>query len=210
MIASPLPSTADARHLIADARDGAALSALANDWRATAGMTVLLPLAEALWTDGSDAERIVAAKLLTKARIDDDDAIWTLLCAWAEALDAITALPALYAAGARRLSAQPDRIGEIESWLASENSLTRAAALGFAQGLAKDRHPASAVAQARTVATGWAATLAGDPAPAPRRAAADFLLSLAKHDPDRVAGLIEAKDALPSDLIERLKRAARL
>lgn len=206
---SPLPSTADARHLIADTRDGAALSALANDWRATAGMTALLSLAETLWTDGSDADRIVAAKLLTKARIDEDAAVWKALREWVGALDSKAALPALSAAGARRIVAAPTRLGEIEGWIASDNPLARAAALGFAQGLAKDRHPPPEIAGARAVAADWAMMLATDPALAPRRAAADFLLSLAKHDPDLIAPLIEAKDALPADLIQRLKRAAR-
>lgn len=207
---SALPAIDDARHLIAQAKDGAALSAQANDWRAWGDMAALLTLAQSLWIGGADAERITAAKLLTKARIDDDAAVWTTLCEWAEALDAAAALPALSAAGARRVTSQPNRIGLIEGWTFSDNPLTRAAALGFAQGLAKDRHPAPDIVQARAVAADWAAALANDPASGPRRAAADFLLSLAKHDPDRIARLIEAKDTLPADLLERLKRVARL
>lgn len=203
-----LPSAEDARRAIAEAADGAALSALANAWRASGDLAAALDLARALWADGTDAPRIVAAKLVTKARIDDDDAIWAALCDWAAALESAAVLPAVSAAGARRVSAAPQRLGEISGWITSGDSLTRAAALGFAHGLSKGRHPAPGIAGAREAAAAWAIALAGDPAPAPRRAAADFLVSLATHDPEYVARLIEAKDALPRSLLERLKAAS--
>jgi len=210
MSPAPLPTIEDARRIIAEARDGAALSDLANDWRSRGETATLLTLAEGLWTEGADAERIVAAKLLTKARVAEDGAVWATLCAWASDLTSPTALPALSAAGARRVSANTARVDEVAAWLSSPNPLARAAALGFAQDLAKHRHPAPDIAAARDSAALWAVALSRDPDAAPRRTAANFLVTLAKHAPEMVARLTEAKDAPPADLLERLKRAAGL
>ena len=205
-----LPSCEEARKRISATRDRAAISALAGEWRATADMAALLPLAQALWTGGSDADMIVAAKLLTKARIDDDADVWTTLCEWVEAHASKAIAPALFAAGERRLSAKPSRLDEIARWATSEDPFIRAAFLGFAHGLVKDRHVSVEAAECRAEVTEWAVRLSNDPPPLPRKAAADTLLTLAKHDPDRIAQLIEGKAALPNDLVKRLRRAAGL
>ena len=207
--APDLPDIDRARAEIDAATDGAALSDLAGEWRAAADMEALLALAKALWRDGSDVEKIVAAKLLTKARIEDDSGVWAALVSWAETLDAPNSLPALAAAGARRVAAHPGRLSEIEGWTSVENPLTRAAALGFTQSLAKERRPAPDIAAARERAAAWAVSLSHDPEAAPRKAAIDILVSLVKHDPRFLDRLIEAEDALPAGLLKRLKRASR-
>lgn len=206
--APTLPGIKDARAAIAAAADGAALSALAGEWRSFANPAALLELADALWANGSESECIVAAKLLTKSRMEQDAAIWATMCRWAEGIEAPGALPALATAGSRRVSAHPDRMAEIAHWVGARNRLTRAAALGFAQGLAKGRHPSPEIAAARQTGIGWATHLARDPAGPPRKAAADFLLTLAKHDAELIQNLIETKASLPEDLLSRLKRAA--
>lgn len=209
MTADPLFAIDDARRQIAGAGSAEALSELAASWRAAEGMEALLNLASALWDGGSAEDRTVAAKLLTKARIPEDAQVWATLCAWAADLDAPAALPALSAAGARRVAANPARLEDLAPWLGSANPLARAAAFGFAMNLAKQRHPAPDVAQRRLQAAAWAVRLANDPDPAPRRAAADYLVSLSKHDAGAVAALIENGAAPPRALLARLKGGVR-
>ncbi len=59
---------------------------MATRWRAGLDVAGRVALAEALWRTDIHEARVAAAKLLTQARIRDDEAVWRLIASWVPAV----------------------------------------------------------------------------------------------------------------------------
>jgi 3-methyladenine DNA glycosylase AlkD len=97
------------------------IEALVDDWRAGAeSLDDRLALASALWDSDVHEARIGAAKLLTQARIrPNDEPVWRLIASWVPTFDAWAIADHASKAGERRLTADPDRLDEVEGWITS-------------------------------------------------------------------------------------------
>ena len=143
-----------------------------------------LALAEALWQTDIHEARIAAAKLLTQARLRPDDAVWALICTWVPDFDAWAIADHACMAGQRRLSADPSRLDQVETWTASDHLWTRRAALVITLPWAKLRHPKPAQEAERHRVLGWAAGYVDDPAWFIQKSVAWWLRDLSKHAPE--------------------------
>lgn len=94
---------------------------LVQGWRAGLDVPGRVALADALWQTNIHEARVAAAKLLTQARIKDDDAVWRLIASWVPEFDAWAIADHVCDAGGRRLLADPSRIDEVEGWTTSES-----------------------------------------------------------------------------------------
>ncbi|MGR3468008.1 MAG: DNA alkylation repair protein [Shimia sp.] len=163
------------------------LDLMARDWRRALPLPDRLALAEGLWADDSHEGRVLAAKLLTQARIrPDDTAAWRLIASWVPDFDAWAIADHACMAGQRRLTADPVRLDEVEGWTTSPHLWTRRAALVITLPWTKQNHPTEKERATRDRILGWAAGYADDPAWFIQKAIAWWLRELSKHDPDRV------------------------
>lgn len=175
---------------------------MAKRWREGLDTAARVALADALWrTDIHDA-RIAAAKLLTQARIRDDDLVWRLIVSWVPQCDAWAIADHACDAGERRLAADPARIDEVETWTRSPRMWTRRAALVITLPWTKQNHPTPQDLAIRDRVLGWAAAMADDRDWFIQKAIAWWLRDLSKHDPDRTRAWLSAHGA-------RLKSFAR-
>ena len=162
------------------------ITTLATGWRETTDSPGRVALAAALWQSNIHEARIAAAKLLTQARIPDDSEVWTLIASWVPEFDAWAIADHACAAGQRRLTADPARLDEVETWTISPNIWTRRAALVITLPWTKQNHPKPADLQIRDRILGWAASYVEDRDWFLQKAVAWWLRDLAKHDPLRV------------------------
>jgi len=139
------------------------LNDLAKDWRKTHTPDERLRLADALWQTNIHEARITAGKLLTQARIRPDCATWSLITSWVPQFDAWAIADQVSSAGGKRLTADPSRLDEVETWTTSEHLWTKRAALVMTLPWTKQNHPSKAEEQARDRILGWAATYVTDP-----------------------------------------------
>ena len=93
------------------------IDALTRDWRAKLTLGERLALAAALWDSDIHEGRIGAAKLLTQARIKDDEPAWRLIASWVPDFDAWAIADHAGIAGQKRLVADPARLDGVETWL---------------------------------------------------------------------------------------------
>lgn len=107
-------------------------------------------------------------------------------------LDGSTVADAVAKAGERRLAAHPERLDEVEGWIASPHLWTRRAAFVFTLGWAKGRHPSETDRARRERILGWAEACAADREWFIQKAIALWLRTLSRHDPDRVRAFIDA------------------
>lgn len=165
------------------------IDALVKDWRAALGadLAARVALADGLWRSDVHEARVAAAKLLTQARIRDDAAVWRLIASWVPDFDAWAIADHAASAGARRLTADPARLDEVEGWTRAESFWTRRAALVFTLPWSKGRHLSEADAARRERILGWAAGYVGDGEWFIQKAVAWWLRALSKHDPARVS-----------------------
>ncbi len=178
------------------------ITALARDWRDALDVPGRVALADALWqTDIHDA-RIAAAKLLTQARIKDDEAVWRLIASWVPQFDAWAIADHACDAGERRLIADPSRLDEVETWTTSPHMWTRRAALVITLPWTKQNHPTPQDLAIRDRVLGWAARYVDDRDWFIQKAIAWWLRDLSKHDPERTRAFLETHGA-------RLKSFAR-
>ena len=161
------------------------ITALATQWRATTDTAQRAALADALWQTNIHEARIAAAKLLTQARIPDDGETWRLIAAWVPTLDAWAIADHACDAGARRLTADPARLDEVEAWTISPNIWTRRAALVITLPWTKQNHPKPADLEIRDRVLDWAASYTADKDWFLQKAVAWWLRELSKHDPQR-------------------------
>nr|WP_319250366.1 DNA alkylation repair protein [uncultured Celeribacter sp.] len=157
------------------------LETLARAWRQDTPFPDRLTLAQALWHMGTLEGRIMAAKLLTQARIKDDAAVWAQITQWLDSATGWAEVDALASAGSRRLMADLSRMEEVEARAMSEGPLARRAALGLTESLAKLPHPSPEEAAALDRACDWLPAFLEDGDKDVHRAAQSWLRALSKH-----------------------------
>ncbi|MDA5555157.1 DNA alkylation repair protein [Shimia sp. MMG029] len=168
-----------------------ALNDLAKTWRQTFDVETRVSLAKALWETDIFEARIVAAKLLTQARLRPDETAWDLICAWVPDFDSWAIADHACMAGQRRLTANPDRLDTVESWTTSDHLWTRRAALVITLPWTKQNNPKPAELDARDRILQWAAGYVEDQDWFIQKSVAWWLRDLSKHDETRVRNFLE-------------------
>ena len=167
------------------------IDALAKDWRAACeSPSDRVALADALWRSEAFEACIAAAKLLTQARIPDDGPVWDLIAAWVPEFDGWAIADHACSAAARRLSAVPDRLDDVEPWTQATSMWTRRAALVATLPWAKLTHPTPADAARRARIQGRAARNVSDREGLHQKAVGWWLRTLSKHDPEAVRAFL--------------------
>ena len=173
------------------------LNDLATEWRRGLTLEQRLSLADGLWGSNIFEARVIAAKLLTQARIKDDAQVWALITSWVPEFDSWAIADHVASAGGRRLTTHPERLDEIEAWTKSEDMWIRRAAFVFTLPFGKSRHPNETEVAARERVLGWAVDLSSDPEWFIQKAIAWWLRDLSRHAPERVHDWLTAHgDAL--------------
>jgi len=168
------------------------LDDLAKGWRRTLSVDERVDLAGALWNTNIYEARVVAAKLLTQARIGPDARVWELICSWVGDFDSWAIADHASMAGQRRLTADPTRIEDIEPWTTSDHMWTKRAALVTTLPYTKNRNPSQHEVETRERILGWAAGYVSDKQWFIQKAVAWWLRDLSKRDPERVKAFLEA------------------
>lgn len=169
---------------------------LTKDWRGALDVAARIKIADGLWRSDIFEARVAAAKLLTQARLrEDEEAAWQLIAKWYRDFDSWAIADHACAAGAKRLVADPSRLDRVEGWTRSEHMWTRRAALVITLPWAKIKTPKPAELEARARILGWAASYANDPQWFIQKAIAWWLRDLSKHDPERVMAFLDAHGA---------------
>jgi len=161
-------------------------------WREGLDLPGRVTLAGALWRSDIHEARIAAAKLLTQARLRDDEPVWRLIASWVPDFDGWAIADHACDAGARRLVADPSRLDEVEGWTRSPRMWTRRAALVITLPWTKQNFPKPADLAVRDRVLGWAATYADDRDWFIQKAVAWWLRDLSKHDPHRTRAFLAA------------------
>lgn len=167
------------------------ITALATGWRDGTDTAQRVAIADALWQSDIHEARIAAAKLLTQARIPDDEPVWRLIASWVPTFDAWALADHACDAGARRLMADPARLDEVALWTTSENMWTRRAALIMTLPWTKQNFPKPADLAIRDRVLSWAATYVTDKDWFIQKAVAWWLRELSKHDPQRTHDFLQ-------------------
>lgn len=163
------------------------LNDLARDWRAPLVADDRVALARGLWDSDIFEARILAAKILTTARIrPDDSTAWALITEWVPDFDGWAIADHACMAGAKRLVAEPDRVQQVATWTVSDHLWTRRAALVITLPFARLPHPKPAQQAIRAQVLDWAAGYVPDRAWFIQKAIAWWLRDLSKHDAARV------------------------
>ncbi|OYX41458.1 MAG: DNA alkylation repair protein [Rhodobacterales bacterium 32-67-9] len=167
------------------------ITALTTGWRADLDLPARVALADALWQSDIHEARVAAAKLLTQARLRDDEAVWRLIASWVPEFDAWAIADHACDAGSRRLVADPARIDEVEGWTRSPHLWSRRAVLVITLPWTKQNHPTPQDLAIRDRVLGWAASYADDRDWFIQKAIAWWLRDLSKHDPERTRAFLE-------------------
>lgn len=168
------------------------ITELARAWRAELDVPARVALADGLWRTDIHEARIAAARLLTQARIKDDEPVWRLIASWVPDFDAWAIADHACDAGERRLVAVPSRLDEVERWTTSPHMWTRRAALVITLPWTKQNHPTTEDLAIRDRVLGWAASYADDRDWFIQKAIAWWLRDLSKHDPERTRAFLAA------------------
>ncbi len=172
------------------------INELTKDWRGALDVATRIKIADGLWRSDIFEARVAAAKLLTQARLrEDEEAAWQLIAKWYRDFDSWAIADHACAAGAKRLVADPSRLDRVEGWTRSEHMWTRRAALVMTLPWAKIKTPKPAEQDARERILGWAASYANDPQWFIQKAIAWWLRDLSKHDPRRVVTFLDTHGA---------------
>ena len=166
------------------------LNDLAKAWRQQLSVEQRVALARELWNTDIFEARLVAAKLLTQARIKPDQAVWDLIKSWLPDLDSWAIADHAMMAGQKRLLADPSRIAEVEEWTGSDSHWIRRAAMVVTLPWTKQNHPKPQDIEIRERVLGWAGTYVNDPEWFIQKSVAWWLRDLSKHDPDRVIAFL--------------------
>lgn len=169
-----------------------AIDEAAKAWRAEMSLEERLTLASQLWDTNIHECRVAAAKLLVQARINPDDATWALITSWVPQFDAWAIADIVCGAGARRLTADPSRLNELQSWTTSDHMWTKRAALVMTLPWTKIRNPKPEELEARERILGWAAEYTTDQAWFIQKSVSWWLRELGRHDPARVWAFLDA------------------
>ncbi len=167
------------------------LNDLTKAWRKDLSVAERVTLADALWQTNIHEARVAASKLLTQARIRPDKDVWTLLQSWVPDFDAWAIADHACTAMQKRLSADPARLDQVETWTGSDHMWTRRAALVSTLPWTKQNHPKPEDLARRDRILGWAAGYVPDRNWFIQKSIAWWLRELSKHDPDRVVAFLE-------------------
>tara|TARA_B110000902_G_scaffold251784_1_gene312461 strand:+ start:966 stop:1643 length:678 start_codon:yes stop_codon:yes gene_type:complete len=168
---------------------------LTKEWRTKMDVEQRVDLADALWETDIYEARIAAAKMLTQARIKDDDDVWGLIASWVDDFDSWAIADHACMAGQKRLVADPARIDHVEEWVKSEHMWTRRAALVITLPWTKMNNPKPLDLEIRERVLGWAALMVPDRAWFIQKAIAWWLRELSKHDSDAVRAFLDEHGA---------------
>ncbi len=172
------------------------LDAFAKDWRSDMDVEARVALAGGLWQTDIHEARVLAAKLLTQARLRPSDvSAWKMIKSWVPDFDAWAIADHACIAGQKRLVWDPTRLAEIEHWHRSEHMWTRRAALVITLPWTKQNFPKAQDLEIRDRVLGWAASYVEDHTWFIQKAVAWWLRELSKHDPDRVRAFLDAHGA---------------
>jgi 3-methyladenine DNA glycosylase AlkD len=171
------------------------INELTKEWRTHMDVEQRVDLADALWETDIYEARLAASKLLTQARIKDDDDVWGLIASWVDDFDSWAIADHACMAGQKRLVADPSRIDHVEEWVKSEHMWTRRAALVITLPWTKQNYPKPLDLEIRERVLGWAATMVPDRAWFIQKAIAGWLRELSKHDADRVRVFLDEHGA---------------
>jgi len=172
-----------------------AINDLTRDWRPGMSLEERLALAASLWQTDIFEARVAAAKLLTQARIKDDEPVWRLIASWVPDFDSWAIADHACSAGQKRLVADPRRLDEVEGWTRSDHLWTRRAALVITLPWTKQNHPKPEELATRDRILGWAAGYVDDPEWFIQKALAWWLRELSKHDAPRAQAFLDAHGA---------------
>ncbi|WP_424833120.1 DNA alkylation repair protein [Ruegeria sp.] len=167
------------------------LNDLTKTWRQQLSVTDRIALSDALWQTNIHEGRLAAAKLLTQARIRPDDAVWDLLQSWLPDFDAWAVADHACMAMQKRLTADPDRLDQVEVWTTSDHMWTRRAAMVATLPWTKQNHPKPDDLKRRDRILGWAAGYVDDSDWFIQKSIAWWLRELSKHDPHRVISFLD-------------------
>jgi 3-methyladenine DNA glycosylase AlkD len=181
---------------------------LTKEWRTHMDVEQRVDLADALWETDIYEARLAASKLLTQARIKDDDDVWGLIASWVDDFDSWAIADHACMAGQKRLVADPSRIDHVEEWVKSEHMWTRRAALVITLPWTKQNYPKPLDLEIRERVLGWAATMVPDRAWFIQKAIAGWLRELSKHDADRVRVFLDEHGGAMKPFVA--KEAAKL
>ncbi len=163
-----------------------AIDACCKDWRKNCDVAERLAISQHLWASDIHEARIAAAKLLIQARISDDAKVWAEISSWVPGFDSWAIADHACSAGARRLSADPTRLDEVEAWTTHASLWVRRAALVITLPWTKSNFPKPDELIQRDRILGWAAAYVPDQQWFIQKSISWWLRSLSKHDPDRV------------------------
>ncbi len=166
------------------------LNTLSRDWRGQLDLEARLDLAAGLWASDIFEARILAAKLLTQARIKPDTAVWDLVQTWVPDFDSWAIADHAASAISKRLQADPARLDVVEGWTKSDHMWSRRAALVSTLPWAKLSNPKPADLATRERILGWAATYVQDRDWFIQKSIAWWLRDLSKHDADRTRAFL--------------------
>ena len=166
------------------------LNTLSRDWRGQLDLEARVDLAAGLWASDIFEARILAAKLLTQARIKPDTAVWDLVQTWVPDFDSWAIADHAASAISKRLQADPARLDVVESWTTSDHMWSRRAALVSTLPWAKLSNPKPADLATRERILGWAATYVQDRDWFIQKSIAWWLRDLSKHDADRTRAFL--------------------
>lgn len=166
------------------------LNTLSRDWRGQLDLEARVDLAAGLWASDIFEARILAAKLLTQARIKPDTAVWDLVQTWVSDFDSWAIADHAASAISKRLQADPARLDVVEGWTTSDHMWSRRAALVSTLPWAKLSNPKPADLDTRERILGWAATYVQDRDWFIQKSIAWWLRDLSKHDADRTRAFL--------------------
>ena len=168
------------------------LDEMARDMRRGFDLRERLDVAQGLWESDIHEARILAAKLLTQARIRPDDVpVWQVIAGWVPDFDSWALADHVAIAGAKRLQAVPARLDEVEGWTRDPNLWVRRAALVMTLPWARLPHPKPDDLAVRERVLGWAAGYVSDRDRFLQKAVAWWLRELSRRDPVRVQGFLD-------------------
>jgi len=162
------------------------LDDLAKEWRRSLSVDERVSLADGLWQTNIYEARVVAAKLLTQARIKDDGAVWRLIASWVPDFDCWAIADHAMMAGQRRVTADSSRLDEVETWTTSDHMWTKRAALVITLPFNRTRDASDEERAMRERVLNWAAGYVDDKQWFIQKAVAWWLRDLSKRDPERV------------------------
>lgn len=164
---------------------------LTKVWRQQMTLDERIGHAETLWQTDIHEARVTAAKLLTQARIKPDDAVWALLLSWVPDFDAWAIADHACSAISKRLTAEPSRLDDVETWTTSNHMWTKRAALVATLPWTKQNHPKPAEVTARDRILEWAGLYVADPEWFIQKSVAWWVRELSKHDEPRAVAFLE-------------------